>query len=192
MIRMPNAAARRATSCPIRPRPARPSVLSRIFLPQELLLLPLALFHRRVGCRQVPRHGEHQTDRELRDAHAVRARRVHDDDAPRAGGGNVDVVDPGACTGNDPEARRGGDKRRRDLGGAANDEGVGFGEIAGKLVCCSPCAGIDFPPLRSQQVQRGSRKIVCDDDFQWRVSRSVVVKVRRCGVCATGNPLLGP
>ena len=35
MMRIPNAAARRATSCPIRPRPASPSVLSRTSSPRN-------------------------------------------------------------------------------------------------------------------------------------------------------------
>ena len=91
-------------------------------LAEKLLLLPLALLHRRVGGRQVARQRQDQAHRQLGDADAVGAGRVHDDDAARAGGGHVDVVDAGAGAGDRAQLRRGGDDGGRDLGGAADDD----------------------------------------------------------------------
>ena len=165
MIRMPNAAARRATSWPMRPRPARPERLVAHFLAEELLLLPLALLHRGVGGGQVPGQRQHQAHRQLRDADAVGARRVHDDDAARAGGGDVDVVDAGAGAGDHPQAWRGGDQGGGDFGGAADDERVGVGEIGGEWVGRAAGAGVDVPAFGAQEIERGGGKIVGDNNF---------------------------
>ena len=73
-------------------------------LAEELLLLPLALLHRRVGGGQVPGQRQHEAHRQLGDADAVGAGRVHDDDAAGAGGGHVDVVDAGAGAGDGTQA----------------------------------------------------------------------------------------
>ena len=72
----------------------------------QLLLVPDALLHRRVGRRNRARQRQHQRDRQLGDADAVRAGGVHDEDAAFGCGGNVDVVDAGAGAGNHPQTRR--------------------------------------------------------------------------------------
>ena len=61
---------------------------------EKLLLLPLSLFHGGVSRRQVPGHREHQTHCELCHAHAVRARRIHHDDATCACRWNVTLSTP--------------------------------------------------------------------------------------------------
>ena len=148
--------------------PAEPGEAERLvaqLFAEKLLLLPLALLHRRIGGRQVAREREHLAERQLGDADAVRARRVHDDDAAGAGGGDVDVVDAGAGAGNHPQARRGGDDRRGHLGGAANDNRVGVGEVGGELVRRAAGTGVDLPSFRAQQIERGSGKIIGDNNF---------------------------
>ena len=82
-------------------------------LAEELLLLPLALLHRRVGGREVAGQRQDQAHREFGDADAVGAGRVHHDDAARAGGGDVDVVDAGAGARDRAQLRRGVDQWRR-------------------------------------------------------------------------------
>ena len=132
----------------------------------ELLLLPLALLHRGVGRGDRARQREDERERELGDADAVGAGRVHDDDAPRAGGGEVDVVDAGAGAGDDPELRGLADQGRRDLRRASHDDGVGVGE--GGLELGQRTAGrrVDRPPLDGAQEVGGRRgQIIGDDDF---------------------------
>ena len=61
--------------------------------------------------------------------------------------------------------RRGGDQRRGDLRGAADDERVGVGEVGGELVGCPAGAGVDVPAFGAQQFERGGGKVVGDNDF---------------------------
>ena len=84
--------------------------------------------------------------RQLGDADAVGAGRVHHDDAAGAGGGDVDVVDAGAGARDRAQLRRGGDERGGDLRGAADDERVGVGEIGGELFGRPARPGIDVHP----------------------------------------------
>ena len=102
----------------------------------------------------------------LGDADAVGAGRVDDEDAARARGGDVDVVDAGAGAG-DRSAACGAaaSSARVDLRRAADEQRVGVGEIGGELGGRSPGAGIDRPAFGAEQFERGSRKVVGDDDF---------------------------
>ena len=95
----------------------------------------------------------------------LRARRVHDDDAARAGGGDVDVVDAGAGAGNHPKFRRGGDQRLVDGRRAADDEGVGIGEIAREVGGRAAGFGVDGAAGKArEQSDRGGRQLIGDDD----------------------------
>ena len=100
----------------------------------EAFLVPDAGFHRRVGGGKHARQRQHQAEGQLGDADAVGTGGVHDQDAARSRGGDVDVVDAGAGAGDDTEVWRRLDQRRGDLGGAADDECVSVGEIARELV----------------------------------------------------------
>ena len=57
--------------------------------------------------------------------------RVHDDDAARAGGLDVHIVDAGAGAGDRLEFLAGRDDVGRDFRRAAHDERVGFGDVLG-------------------------------------------------------------
>ena len=70
---------------------------------EKPLLLPLAVLHRPIGGGNAARERQHQGAGVLGDADAVRARRVDDEDAARAGRGDVDVVHAGAGAGDDAE-----------------------------------------------------------------------------------------
>jgi hypothetical protein len=106
------------------------------------------------------RQGEHEGHRQLGNAHAVRTRRVHDDDAACAGGVDVDVVDTGAGAGDGAKPRRGLDQRGSDFGGASNDQRVSGLEIIGQGVRSPARSGVDLPALGAEEVDRGCRKIV--------------------------------
>jgi hypothetical protein len=157
-----NAAARRATSWPIRPNPRR---LVAKLLAEKLLLLPLSLFHGCVGGGEVTGQRKHQAHREFRDADAVRARRVHHHDAARAGGRHVDVVHARTSPGDHPQCLRRGDQLRGDFRRAADDKRVGIGKIDGELFRCPAGAGVNVPAFGFQKLQCGIREIVGNNDF---------------------------
>ena len=71
---------------------------------EKALLLPLGILHGPIGRGHASGERQHQRTGVLGDADAVRARRVDDENAARAGGGHVDVVDAGAGAGDDPQA----------------------------------------------------------------------------------------
>jgi len=157
----------------MRPSPATERLTAQLGA-EELLLLPLALFHGGIGRRQVTRQREDEAHGKLGDAHAVGARRVHHDDPARAGGGHVDVVHAGARAGDDAKCRSGVDDGRGNLGRAADDDGVGIRDVTGKLFGRPASTGIDVPAFRAQEVERGCRKVVGDYDFQcWFRKESV-------------------
>ena len=85
-----------------------PSVLPRSSIPSELLLFPFLCLHRGIGGRQVPRQRQQLRHRELGDADAVRARRVHHDDAALRRGFEVHVVDARTSACDNPQLGRGG------------------------------------------------------------------------------------
>ncbi len=135
---------------------------------EKALLFPAPVLHRVIGGRHRARQRQHQRAGVLGDADAVRARRVDDEDAARAGGGDVDVVDAGAGAGDDAEPRRRVHQRRVHFGRAADEQGVGVGEVGGERVRLASGARIDDPAaFGAEQIQRGGREIVGDDDFQW-------------------------
>ena len=53
-----------------------------------------------------------------------------------------------------------------DLGGAADDDGVGVGDVGGKLFGRPARTGIDAPSFRAEHIEGGGRKVVGDYDFQ--------------------------
>ena len=113
MIRMPNSggAARHFL-----PDPAEAGKAERLvakLLAEKLLLLPLALLHRRVGGGNVAGQREHQPDGQLGHADAVRARRVHHDDAAGAGRGTSTLSTPVPARAIDTQLRCRGDQTPR-------------------------------------------------------------------------------
>ena len=91
--------------------------------------------------------------RQLGDADAVGARRVHHDDAARGGGVEVDVVDAGAGARDDAQRRRGGDHVARDLRRAAHDQRVGIGQRSQQFGQRTAGVGIDVSSRRLSREQ---------------------------------------
>ena len=188
-MRMPNARARCATSWPMRPRPATPSVLPRSSVPRNRFFSHVPSFIARSAAGTEPRQREHQRAGVLGDADAVGARRVDDEDAAGAGRRDVDVVDAGAGAGDDAQPRRGVEQRAVDLRRAADDQRVGVGQVVRE--CGRRPAGprVDSPAgLGAQQLQRGAGRVVGDDDFHsaWskvdrRMSSESAASVVGCG-----------
>ncbi len=57
---------------------------------------------------------------------------------------------------------------RVDLGGAADEQRVGVGEIGGQRGRCAPGrASTVHAWFGAKQLQRGGRQVVGDDNFQW-------------------------
>ena len=83
------------------------------------------------------------------DADAAGAGRVDDEDAARAGGRDVDVVDAGAGTG-DNAAGRGLEKLRVDFRSTATIS-VSVREIGGEGDRVRPRAGVDFPAASARK-----------------------------------------
>ena len=133
---------------------------------EKLLLLPAPFLHRAIGGGDRARQRQHQRAGVLGDADAVGAGRVDDEDAAGAGGGDVDVVHAGAGAGDDAEAGRRVQQRRVHLGRAADEQGVGVGEVGGQDVGRPPGARVDDPAgLGPEQFQRRGGQVVGDDDF---------------------------
>ena len=152
--------------------PATPSVLPRSSVPRNFFFshLPSFIARRRPASA---RERQHQRAGVLGDADAVGARRVDDEDAARAGGGDVDVVDAGAGAGDDAQPRRGSMQRRGDLRRAAHEQRVGVGEIGGELGgLAARNARRRSSRLGAQQVQRGAGRSSATTIFN--VSDSII------------------
>ena len=80
---------------------------------------------RRVGLRDVARHGEHDGDGVFRRGDGVARGRVDHGDAPTSGGVQVHVVHAHAGPAHHLKSRAGLDDGGGDLRFAADDEGVG-------------------------------------------------------------------
>ncbi len=103
----------------------------------------------------------------LGDADAVRAGCVDDQDPAGARRGDVDVVDAGAGTRNDAQPRRGREEIGGDSGGAADEQGIGVREVTSEGRGGAARPGINFPAgFGAEEIQRGSRQVVGDEDFQ--------------------------
>ena len=152
-----NARARRATSWPMRPETGEAERLAAHFFAEETLLVPLALLHRRVGGRNFSGKCQQLRHRQFRDADAVGARRVHHDDAARAGGVDVDVVDAGAGARDGAQLRRGRNQIGGHFRGAAHDDRVGVGEIGGEFGGRPAAARVNVPAFGAEQVESGRR-----------------------------------
>ena len=180
--RMPNARARCATSWPMRPRPATPSVLPRSSVPRNFFFSHLPSFIARSAAG---------TDRASASISA------------QACSATLMLLAPGALTTRMPRAlaaatstlstpvparatmrRRGAasSSARVDLRRAADEQRVGVGEVGGEGGRRSAGARVDHPAgLGAEQLQRRGRQVVGDDDFhrRWRESGSVAVRRRR-------------
>jgi hypothetical protein len=71
-------------------------------------------------------------------------RRVHDHDAALGCGGHVDVVHAHARAADDLQSLRRGERLGRDLGLAADDEGVEVRDLRDQFVLLQTAAGRDF------------------------------------------------
>jgi hypothetical protein len=132
---------------------------------EEFLLLPLALFHRGVCGGEVSGQRQGQAHRQFGDADAVGARRVHDDDAARAGGRHVNVVHPRARARDDAQRPGGRDQTGRDFGRTAHDQSVGVGDVCRELLRRASSPGVNIPAFGVQKLQCGCREIVGDNYF---------------------------
>ncbi len=111
----------------------------------QLLLVPHAALHGRVGGRHRSGERQHQRQRMFSDAHAVAARGVHHEDAAGTGRRQIDVVDPGTGAGNHPKFWRCREQALVNFGRAANDERVGIGQIRRQHVWRAASTGVDGP-----------------------------------------------
>ena len=93
----------------------KPQHLAAHFFTEKTLLVPLPLFHRAVGGGNLSGKCQYLSQRQFGDADAVGPGRVHDDNAARAGGVDVDVVHAGARRGQSPGAPAPPQSGRRSL-----------------------------------------------------------------------------
>ena len=113
----------------------QPEDLVAHLLAEKLLLLPFALLHGGVGCRQVPGERKHERHGQLRDAHAAGASGAFmTDNASRTWRGHVHVVHAGAGAGDGTQTRGGGNQCGSHLRGAANDDASAALEIFSQRV----------------------------------------------------------
>ena len=143
-----------------------PSVLPRSSVPRNRFFSHLPSFIARSAAGTDARQRQHQRAGVLGDADAVGAGRVDDEDAARAGGGDVDVVDAGAGARDDPEPRRGVEQRARRpswrCGRAARRRRR---DRRRARRACARSARRRPAGFGAQQFQRRGRQIVGDDDF---------------------------
>ena len=134
---------------------------------EKALLFPAAVFHGAIGGRDEARQRQHERERMLGDADAVGARGVDHEDAAGAGGRDVDVVHAGAGPGHNPQLRRGVEQPGVHLRGASDHQRVGVGEIGGQHSGRAAGTGIDHPAgFGAEQIERGHREVVGNDNFQ--------------------------
>ena len=151
------ACARAATSCPMRPRPTRPRVFDRISAPANFDFSHFAGLHRRIGRRNIPCQRQDEAHRELGDAQAVGAGRVHDDDAARGGGWHVDVVNSRASARDDAQLGRRLDHFARHFRRASDDKRVGVLQDRRPVLRRTSLAVVDGP-VRLLQTCRSRRR----------------------------------
>ncbi len=148
-------------ACPVRhflsdpPETHHPERLPPEFCAGEALLVPDAPFHGGVCGADRPGQRQHECPCVFRHTHAVGARRVHDDDAAIGGGGDVNVVDACAGTGDYPKTRCGSDECGIHLRGAANDERVGVRQIPGQFGGGALRACVDRPAGHASKYVNG-------------------------------------
>src|SRR5690606_32719861 len=90
----------------------------------QLLLDPPTFLQRGVAAGDVAGQGDHQPECQLGDRQRVGIGSVDDLDPAGDGGGDVDGVETGAGTGDDPEPLRPVDEPGRDPGGGTDDDGL--------------------------------------------------------------------
>ncbi len=124
--------------------------------------LPLPGGQRRVGVRDVPGKAEDVADRELGGRDDVRRRGVHDHDAGRRRGLDVDVVEADTGARDDLQLRSGRDRLGVDLRGRAHQDGIRLGECREQR---GPIGAVDLADVevRTQCVDRGGREFFGDE-----------------------------
>src|SRR5207249_3994810 len=130
----------------------------------EPVALPLALAQAAVGGGDVAGQGRHQGDGVLGGAERVAAGRVHDDDALARGGGDVDVIDADAGADDGPQASRVVEQVGGDLGGAADDHGVGGADGLLEGVALEAVALVQLDAGPAEDVEAGGFQLVADEN----------------------------
>ena len=101
---------------------------------EEFVLLPFSSARRCVGLGDLPRQRQHQRDGMLGGGDRIAERRVHDDDAARGGGGDIDIVDADAGAADHFQPVGLFQKLGGDLGRRADGKAVKAVDRRGELV----------------------------------------------------------
>ncbi len=133
---------------------------------EKLVLLPFAGARRSVGLGDLPRQRQHQRDGVFGGGDRIAERRVHDDDAARGGGRNIDIVDADAGAADHFEAVGLFQKLGGDLGGGADGEAVEAVDRRGKLVLVLAEIGleIDLDAAILEYLDGGGRQRIGDQN----------------------------
>ena len=110
----------------------------------EAVLLPLAGLCRGIGLRDLARQREHHRDRMLGGGDGIAEGRVHDDDALRRGGGNLDIVDADAGAADHLQVRGLFEDLGRHLGGGADGKAVIIADDGGELILVLAEVGLEI------------------------------------------------
>ena len=110
----------------------------------EAVLLPLAGLRRGIGLRDLAREREHHGDGVLGGGDRIAEGRVHDDDALRRGGGDLDIVDADAGAADHLQVLGLFEDLGRHLGGGADGEAVIIADDGGELVLVLAEVGLEI------------------------------------------------
>src|SRR6185295_14667877 len=135
----------------------------------EAVLLPLAGMRRGVGFGNLAGERHHQRQRMLGGGDGVAERGVHDDDAARRGGRDVDIVDADAGAADHFQVLRLGDELGRDLGRRADGKPVIGGDARGECILVLAEIGLvgDLDAPVAEDLHGGFGELV-GDEYAWR------------------------
>ena len=132
----------------------------------ELLTVPFAGLHARIGLGNKAGGREHQREGVLRGRDRIAAGGIHDDDAVFGGRIDVDIVDADACTADDLEILGGFKDGRGHLGLATDHQSVELGNDLDQLLFLE--AGLDNN-FHDSSLGKGFDSAggdgICDKDF---------------------------
>ena len=128
----------------------------------ELVAVPPAGLHDRVGRRNAAGERQHQRDGVFGGRHGVTAGRVHDDDALARRGGHVDVVHADAGSGDRAELARLVEVLGGEFGLRPADDRVGGPECGLEFVALQTGPVIDLDPGGGEQLDPGGFEFVGD------------------------------
>src|SRR5208283_766818 len=132
----------------------------------EAVLFPFARLGRGVGGGKLARQRKHQGDRVLGGRDRVAERRVHDDDAARRRGWNVDIVDADAGAANDLEPRGRVEDLGSDLGRRADRQAVVAADGRRELfwVLAERGLEIDIDAAHREDLRGGGGKLIGNEN----------------------------